>query len=60
MSGVVHRSLVDTPAFVVAEFVTKTIKDTLTDVKRKAPVEKVVQTPADVNASWRHTERSGS
>ena len=39
-----------TAAFALAEVVTKTIKDTLTDVKPKAPVEKVVATPADVDA----------
>ena len=50
ISDVVHRALVDTSAFPLAEVVTKTFKDTLTDVKPKAPVEKVVDTPADVDA----------
>ena len=50
ISDVVHRALVETAAFALAEVVTKTIKETLTDVKPKAPVEKVVDTPADVDA----------
>ena len=50
ISYLVHMALVDTPAFALAEVVTKTIKDTLTDVKRKPPAEKVFDTPADVHA----------
>ena len=50
ISDLVHRAVVDTPAFALAEVVTKTIKDTLTDVKPKGPVEKVFDTPADVDA----------
>ena len=44
------QTLVDTLAVSVGEVVTKTIKDTLTYVKPEAHVEKVVHTPADVDA----------
>ena len=42
--------LVDRLGVSVEEEVTKTIKDTLTYVKPEARVEKVVDTPADVDA----------
>lgn len=44
------QALVDRLGVSVEEVVTKTIKDTLTYVKPEAPVEKVVDTPADVDA----------
>ena len=45
-----HKALVDRPSFALAEVVTKKIKNRLTDVKPDAPVEKVVDTAADVDA----------
>ena len=44
------EALVDRLGVSVEEVVTKTIKDTLTYVKPEAPVEKVVDTAADVDA----------
>ena len=44
------QALVDRLGFSVEEIVTKTIKDTLTYLKPEAPVEKVVDTPADLDA----------
>ena len=45
LSDVVPQASIETQAVAVTEEVKKTIKDTLTYVKPKAPAEKVVDTP---------------